>query len=212
MRTRVKICGITRVDDAVAAIGAGADAIGLVFAPASPRYIDSVRARQICAAVPPFVCVVGLFMNAAPDAITAVLGDVPLDLLQFHGDESAKECARYGRPYIKAVPMGGGADIVAYAGRYDGAQGFLLDSHAAGGAGGRGKVFDWDAVPPTFNKPLVLAGGLNPDNVAEAIVRVRPYGVDVSSGVEAAKGIKDAAKLAAFMRGVRAGDDTNNRR
>ncbi len=207
MRTRVKICGITRPEHAHAAADLGVDAIGLVFAEASPRFVTIERAAEIADVVPPFITVVGLFMNPSVAQVAEVAGAVPLSLLQFHGDEPPQLCRAQGLPYIKAVPMGGGVDPFAYAGAYDDARGFLLDSHAKGGAGGAGKAFEWAAVPTGLGKPLILAGGLTPVTVAEAIRQVRPYAVDVSSGVEAAKGIKDAAKMAAFMRGVHESDN-----
>ena len=209
MRTRVKICGLTTVEQAGEAAALGVDAIGLVFAPESPRYVEPARALAIAEALPPFVTAVGLFMNAEVAMVDKVLEQVPLDLLQFHGDEAPDYCRAFGRPYLKAVPMGGGVDPLAYAAEFGDAKGFLLDGHAAGEPGGSGMAFDWTAMPRTLAKPVILAGGLTPDNVAEAIRRARPYGVDVSSGVESAKGIKDAAKMAAFMRGVTEGDSAD---
>lgn len=202
MRTRVKICGITRPEDALAAARHGADAIGLVFYPPSPRYVDPAQAQAICAALPPFVSVVGLFVNAAADAVHAALRAVPLDVLQFHGDESPEYCGRFGRPYLKALRMREGLDVAAEAARYAGAQGLLLDTYQPGLVGGTGQVFDWRRVPQNLNRPIVLAGGLEPANVAAAIATVRPYAVDVSGGVEQGKGIKNAEKIAAFMREV----------
>lgn len=204
-RIRVKICGITRPEDAQAAAYAGADAIGLVFYPGSARAVDTLQARAIVTALPPFVTTVGLFVDAEPAAVRAVLAAVALDNLQFHGSEAPDYCAAFGRPYIKAVAMGAAADaadVADHARRYASATGLLLDSHGGGKVGGTGQVFDWDQIPTTINKPLILAGGLNPVNVGEALVRVRPYGVDVSSGVESAKGIKDAHLIAAFMRSI----------
>lgn len=198
MRTRVKICGVTRVQDALEVARLGADAIGLVFHAASPRHVSVEQARGIVASLPPFLTVVGLFMNAPAEEVNRVLDEVPIDLLQFHGDESPEYCVSFPRPYIKAVPMGGGIDPLEYAAGHASAQGLLLDSHALGAAGGSGKTFDWARIPP-FEKPLILAGGLGVDNVAEAVRRAKPYGVDISSGVESAKGIKDAAKMAAFI-------------
>lgn len=202
MRTRVKVCGITQVGDALAAAAAGVDAIGLVFAAASPRRIGIEQGRALCAALPPFVTAVGLFVDAAPAQIRAVLGQLPLDLLQFHGRETPEQCRGYGRPYIKAIPMRPGVDLPAEARRYADAAGLLLDAYSPSLAGGTGEVFDWASVPRNFGMPLVLAGGLTPENVAAAIRQVRPYAVDVSSGVELSKGIKDAAKIVAFMRSV----------
>ena len=202
MRTRVKICGITRVEDALAAAAAGVDAIGLVFAEASPRCVSADRARAIAAALPPFVTVVGLFVDAPAARIREVLGQLPLDLLQFHGRESPEECRQFGRPYIRAVRMVPGVDLAAEARRYAQAAGLLLDAYDPQLAGGTGATFDWARVPPDIGKPVILAGGLTPENVARAIQAVRPYAVDVSSGVEQGKGIKDAAKIAAFIRNV----------
>ena len=205
-RTRVKICGITRPEDGVRAALLGADAIGLVFYAPSPRAVSPAQAAEIAAALPPFVTRVGLFVNAAPAEIEAVLAAVRLDLLQFHGDETEADCARYGEPYIKALNMRPGLDVTQAMRAYPGASGFLLDAYHPAVPGGSGESFDWDRVPAECPRPIVLAGGLHPGNVAEAVRRVRPYAVDVSSGVEAAKGIKDPAKLAEFIRGVHRGD------
>lgn len=205
MRTRVKICGITRPEDARAAAAAGADAIGLVFVDASPRRLDPERARAIVAVLPPFLKVVGLFVDAPPAQVRAVLGAVPLDLIQFHGRETPEFCRAFGRPYLKALRMGPGVDVAAEAGRYPDAAGLLLDSFHPQLAGGTGETFDWSRVPRDLGRPLVLAGGLTPENVAAAVAAVRPYAVDVSSGVESAKGIKDAAKVAAFVRNAAGG-------
>lgn len=203
MRTRVKICGITRLEDARAAVAAGADAIGFVFAPTSPRAVSIEQARAIAAAVPPFVTTVGLFVDAAPEAIRAVLTRVPLALIQFHGSEAPDQCGLYGRAYIKAIRMHDAVDVSIEEKRYADAAGLLLDAFVPDRAGGSGRVFDWSRVPGHRVKPIVLAGGLTPENVGEAIRRVRPDAVDVSSGVEAAHGIKDHARIAAFMRAVR---------
>lgn len=201
-RTRVKICGITRTEDGVAAAQLGADAIGLVFHPPSPRFVTPDMAQRIVAALPPFVAAVGLFMNAEAATVRAVLDRVPLHLLQFHGDEDPAYCADFSLPYIKAVPMGAGANVGDYEQRFATAAGLLLDSHGGNKMGGTGRGFDWNRIPAERHKPLILAGGLHPDNVAEAIRRVRPFAVDVSSGVEAAKGIKDTELMRAFLRGV----------
>lgn len=201
-RTRVKICGITRPEDGVAAGALGADAIGLVFYPGSPRNVLPEQARAIIAALPPFVTVVGLFFDAGPAAVRAVLGQVRLDLLQFHGDEPPDYCAAFDRHYIKAMRVHDGLDIAATAARYPDAQALLLDHYQEGIGGGTGVAFDWSRVPGGLPRPLIVAGGLTPDNVAAAIRGLRPYAVDVSSGVEAAKGIKDRAKIAAFIRSV----------
>ena len=200
---RVKICGITRVEDALAAAAAGADAIGLVFYAKSPRAVDIEQAREILAALPPFVTSVGLFVDAERSELERILASVPLDLLQFHGDESVQQCEAFGRPYIKALRVKAGDDIAAQVARYPSAQGILLDAYVEGVPGGTGEAFDWSLIPQTLSKPLILAGGLRPDNVAEAVSRVRPYAVDVSGGVEASKGVKYVEKVGAFIRAAR---------
>ncbi len=202
MRTRVKFCGITRPKDAVAAARAGADAIGLVFYPPSPRHVTAERAAVIVRDVPPFVSVVGLFVDADERQINAVLDAVRIDVLQFHGDEPAAACRGYARPYIKAVRMRDNVELKTSAAQYADASGLLLDAWHEVLPGGTGKTFDWATVPVNIAKPLILAGGLTADNVAQAIVRVRPYAVDISGGIESAPGIKDAAKMQAFMRSV----------
>lgn len=201
-RTRVKICGITRPEDGLTAAHLGADAIGLVFHPASPRYVDTTIARQIIAILPPFVTTVGLFRNEESAAVRAVLAEIPLHLLQFHGDEDPAYCASFGLPYLKAVPMGAGATVQDYERQFATAAGLLLDSHGGHKMGGTGQGFDWHQIPAQRQKPLILAGGLNPHNVAAAIQQVHPDAVDVSSGVEITKGIKDAELMRAFLRGV----------
>jgi phosphoribosylanthranilate isomerase len=203
MRTRVKICSITRIEDANAAAAAGADAIGLVFDPRSPRVVSIEQARAVVAATPPYVTVVGLFVDAAPEAIRNVLSRVNLSLLQFHGSETPEQCRLYGRPYVKAIPMRDDVDLSVEEKRFSDAAGLLLDTFTAGMAGGSGRTFDWSRVPTRRTKPVILAGGLTPENVGEAIRRVRPYAVDVSSGVEVAKGIKDPTKIIAFIKAVR---------
>ena len=200
---RVKICGITRIEDALAAAAAGADAIGLVFYAKSPRAVDIEQARAILAALPPFVTTVGLFVDAERSELERILASVPLDLLQFHGDESVQQCEAFGRPYIKALRVKAGDDIAAQVARYPSAQGILLDAYVEGVPGGTGEAFDWSLIPQALSKPLILAGGLRPDNVAEAVSRVRPYAVDVSGGVEASKGVKDVEKVGAFIRAAR---------
>ncbi len=202
MRTRVKICGITRVEDAHSAVDSGTDAIGLVFHPDSPRFVALDQARGIAAEVAPFVSVVGLFVNAAPASIQEVLDTVPLALLQFHGQESNAECRRFGLPFIKSVAMKPGVELHGQVDAYPDAAGLLLDAWQPQVHGGGGEPFDWGLVPERFPLPLILAGGLAPGNVATAIRRVRPYAVDVSSGVESSKGIKSADKISAFMKGV----------
>jgi len=206
LNTRIKICGITRVEDGVCAAVLGVDAIGLVFVERSPRYVTVEQACSIIAQLPPFVVTVGLFMDTPASEVACIVNSVPLAVLQFHGDESPQECAVHGKPYLKAVPMAEPGRALEYAQRYQDAHGYLLDSHGQGQAGGSGASFDWNAIPQGFGKPVILAGGLTPDNVREAVKRVRPYAVDVSSGVESAKGIKDAGRMAAFVRGVREGD------
>ncbi|MTW22173.1 phosphoribosylanthranilate isomerase [Allochromatium palmeri] len=206
IRTRVKICGLTRESDIAAAVTSGADAVGFVFHPASPRAVTPEQAAELCRALPPFVTAVGLFVDAAAETIEATLDQVPLDLLQFHGDESPEFCARFGRRWIKALRMRPGVDLAAERERFAGADGLLLDAYEPGRAGGTGQCFDWDRIPPEMAPEILLAGGLTPANVAEAIERVRPYGVDVSGGVEAAKGVKSPELIFAFMQGVRHGD------
>jgi phosphoribosylanthranilate isomerase len=202
MRVRVKICGITRPEDGVVAARHGADAIGLVFHPRSPRFVAVETAQAIVEQLPPFVTVVGLFVDASIDRIRSVLDQVPIDMLQFHGDEPPETCAAFGKPYIKAVAMREGTDPLEAALRFSDARGLLLDAYREGVPGGTGESFDWERVPSNPGKPLILAGGLNPDNVGEAIRRVRPYAVDVSSGVERDKGIKDEQRIIEFLRGV----------
>ncbi|TXG94592.1 MAG: phosphoribosylanthranilate isomerase [Rhodocyclaceae bacterium] len=205
MRTRIKICGITTVADGLAAAAAGADAIGLVFYPKSPRYVHAERAAEIAAALPPFVNVVGLFVNATPEFINETLAQVPIGLLQFHGDEDETYCRQFERPFLKAARVRPDLDLVQYAASFPSAQGLLLDAFVEG-YGGAGHTFDWSLIPKALSRPIVLSGGLNVDNVSEAVRRVRPLAVDVSSGVEVSKGVKDHAKIAAFIAGVRNAD------
>lgn len=200
---RSKICGITRIEDALAAVEAGADAIGLVFYGKSPRAVSIEQAAAIVRALPPFVTTVGLFVDAGRSEVRAVLEAVPLDLLQFHGDETVEQCEGHSRPYIKALRVAPGLDLHARCETFASAAGILLDSFVAGVPGGTGEVFDWSLVPEGLSKPVILAGGLVAENVAEAIARVRPYAVDVSGGVEVAKGIKDPARVRAFIAAVR---------
>jgi phosphoribosylanthranilate isomerase len=208
MRTRVKICGITRREDAQEAARVGADAIGLVFYPPSTRAVNVPQAREIVQGLPPFVTVVGLFVDGRREDIARVLQQVRIDLLQFHGDEPPEACGDFGRPYLKAVRMRQGVDLPALRGRYREASALLLDTYRPGQPGGTGKMFDWSGIPNELAGEIVLAGGLDPDNVETAVRRVRPYAVDVSGGVERAKGVKDAAKMAAFLRGVERGNDS----
>lgn len=205
-RTRVKICGLTRLDDINAAVQAGADAIGLVFHPTSPRAVTIEQAAALCWSLPPFVTAVGLFVDASAATINATLAQVPLDVLQFHGDEAPAFCASFGRRWIKALRMRPGIDLAAERERFSGADGLLLDAYDPGRAGGTGQCFDWARIPPNLAPTIVLAGGLTPLNVAAAITQVQPYGVDVSGGVEATRGCKDSQLIFAFMQGVRDGD------
>jgi phosphoribosylanthranilate isomerase len=200
--TRIKICGITREQDLRAVMDNGADAFGLVFYEKSPRHVGLQQARSILLAAKPFVTAVGLFVNPSVDYVREVLAQVSLDVLQFHGEEPPEFCAQFGKPYLKALRVKIGVDLVQYAIRYAGAQGLLLDAYIEGTHGGTGESFDWSLIPSDLPLPLILSGGLHAGNVAEAIKQVRPYAVDVSSGVEAAKGIKDAAKVAAFIKAV----------
>jgi len=201
-RVKVKICGITRPDDAQSATNLGADAIGLVFYQGSRRAVTIQQALDIVRVLPPFVSRVGLFVNADPEEIEAILKEVPLDVLQFHGEESSEACRRYSKPYIKAVRMQDGVDLASIETQYAESCALLLDTYKEGTQGGTGASFDWAIVPKGLSKPIIIAGGLTPENVGRAIAEVSPYGVDVSGGVESSHGIKDAAKIAAFMQGV----------
>lgn len=209
-RTRVKICGITRIEDALCAADAGADAIGLVFYPPSPRAVTIEQAARICAALPPLVTAVGLFVDAEPEQVHAVLEQVPLALLQFHGEETAEYCDRFQRPYLKALRVRDDSDIEASLAAYPGARGLLLDAYRPGVPGGTGEVFDWNRIPTSAAPRIVLAGGLNAANVGDAVRRVRPFAVDVSGGVEAAPGVKDAQRIEAFIAAVRRADQTEH--
>lgn len=202
MRTRIKICGITRPEDGLAAARLGADAIGLVFYPKSPRCVSPGQARAVVDGLPPFVTVVALFVDAGQAEIEAVLGAVRIDLLQFHGKESPEDCRRFGVPWIKALRMKPGMDPAGEAARYAGARALLLDAYQPGVPGGTGTSFDWCRVPRDLPLPVILAGGLDAGNVARAVEQTRPYAVDVSGGVEQKKGIKDRGKIAAFVREV----------
>lgn len=204
-RTRIKICGLTRECDVVAAVEAGADAIGLVFYPPSTRCVSPARAAELARLIPPFVTTVGLFVEPELTLVREVLAQVPLQMLQFHGDESAAACVGFGLPWIKAARVRPGVDLVKFAASYPGAAGILLDAFVEGYGGG-GKAFDWNLIPSGIGRPMILSGGLSPDNICDAVRRLRPWAVDVSSGVESAKGIKDAALIAAFIRGVRDAD------
>jgi phosphoribosylanthranilate isomerase len=201
-RTRVKICGITRVKDAVSVVNAGADAIGLVFYAQSPRFVTIAQAQKIIAAIPPFVSVVGLFVNASKAEIEEILSKLRLDILQFHGDETPSDCEQIKMPYYKAIRVKADTNLLQYAAKFNSAKALLLDAFSETTMGGTGQTFDWNLIPANLPKPIILAGGLTAKNVDQAIKQVRPYAVDVSGGVESAKGIKDAAKIAAFMQGV----------
>ena len=207
MPTRVKICGITRVEDALTAARLGAHAIGLMFWPQSARAVTPAAAREIVAALPPFVSVVGVFVNPEREWVKEAISVAGLNMLQFHGDaahETPEFCRQFSLPYIKAVRVREGLDLLQYATQYAGASGLLLDTYVEGAPGGTGHVFDWNLIPPHLpaSLPLILSGGLNPGNVTAAIKQVQPWAVDVSSGVERSKGVKDAEKIAAFMQGV----------
>lgn len=205
-RTRVKICGLKRLDDALFCADLGADSIGLVFHPPSPRLIDLDAATRIRQSLPPFVTVTALFLNEQQDWMTRVVESVQPDCLQFHGDEPVEICEQFKLPYLKSVPMGTVENSRQYADQYPGAQGFLLDSNVAGRMGGSGDTFDWSKIPTSFGSPVVLAGGLNPHNVAEAIARVRPWAVDVSSGVEVSRGVKEKTLIEQFFQEVQQSD------
>lgn len=204
-RTRIKICGLTREADVDAAVTAGADAIGFVLYPKSPRAVSVARATVLARRLPPFVTPVLLFVNAAGAEVAAAVAAIPHALLQFHGDESPAQCEAAGRPYLRAVRMAPGVDLLDFGSRFPGASGLLLDAHVEGYGGG-GKVFDWSLIPDGVPVPVVLSGGLNPASVTDGITRVRPWAVDVSSGVESAKGIKDAGLMRRFCDAVRETD------
>jgi phosphoribosylanthranilate isomerase len=206
MGTVVKICGITRLEDALASIRAGAHAIGFVFYRPSPRYITPAAAGAIVRTLPPFITTVGLFVDAPAEDVRATVAQVPVQLLQFHGAETPAYCRQFGRPYMKAVRMGPEVDLLQYARDYRDAKALLLDAYVEGLHGGSGSAFDWKRVPGGLPLPVIVSGGLTAENVGEAVRQVRPCAVDVSSGVESAKGIKDAGKIAAFIAGVRNAD------
>ena len=206
MLTRVKICGITRVEDALTAIRLGANAIGFIFWDKSTRYIDPNEARKIVMALPPFVTVVGVYVNPSSEWVEETCSIAGLNLLQFHGDELPEFCSQFPLPYIKAVRIRSGIDLLQYAVQYSSSNGLLLDSYVEGVPGGTGRTFEWSLIPENLSLPLILSGGLHPENVCAAIRKAKPWAVDVSSGVEITKGIKDADKIAAFMTGVRDGE------
>ncbi|MBA4143679.1 MAG: phosphoribosylanthranilate isomerase [Nitrosospira sp.] len=203
MSVRVKICGITRPEDAQAAARLGANAIGLVFWRPSGRYVSPVKAREIVAALPPFVTAVGVYVDPDPGWVEETATVAGLDLLQFHGDEAPEFCRQFSLPYIKAARVRAGVDLLQYATRFTGARGLLVDTYVEGEPGGTGHAFDWTLLPRDLPLPLILSGGLHAGTVVQAVRQAQPWAVDVSSGVEAAKGVKDAEKIAAFMRGVR---------
>lgn len=205
-RTRIKCCGMTRVEDALLAAELGTDAIGVVITARSKRRVDLAQARAIVAAMPPFVTTVALLMDDSEETVRAVIEQVRPDLLQFHGGESDAWCAQFGRPYLKAIAMGEGAAALPQLRDYPRAAGLLLDGHGLGEPGGSGKAFDWSLMPADLAQPLVLAGGLHAGNVGEAIRTARPWAVDVASGIEASPGIKDPARLAAFIAAVHTAD------
>jgi phosphoribosylanthranilate isomerase len=202
IRTRVKICGITRAEDGVVAAKYGADAIGLVFYEKSPRAVNIEQAQTIIQSLPAFVTVVGLFVNAEANMVNNILAKLPIDLLQFHGEESPEYCSNFKKPYIKALRMRSNIELESLIEQYQTAKGILLDSYVKGTKGGTGTVFDWQQVPSNLSKPIIVAGGLTATNVNAAIKALNPYAVDVSGGVESAKGIKDSGKIAEFMRTI----------
>ncbi len=207
-RVRTKVCGLIQPEDALAAVNAGADALGLVFYPPSPRFVTPKQAASILEQLPPFVVTVGLFVNPEPEWVEEVLKQVPLDLLQFHGDEPEVFCQAFGRPYIKALRMKPGFDPQQAVSQWPSARGFLLDTYTPGVPGGTGEAFDWQRFPSNDSKAnkaysWILAGGLTPDNVTEAIRITHPYAVDVSGGVESSRGIKCPTKIHAFLKAVR---------
>lgn len=204
-RTRIKICGLTREADLDAAVDAGADAVGFVLYAKSPRHVTIDRAAALAARLPPFVTAVVLLVNASPEELAGVVGAIPDAMLQFHGDETPGQCREAGRPFLRAARMAPGFDLLDFARQYPHAQGLLLDAHVEG-YGGSGKVFDWSQIPTNVPRPVVLSGGLHAGNVTQGILQVRPSAVDVSSGVEAAKGIKDAAAIRRFCEAVRDAD------
>ncbi|MDD2741437.1 MAG: phosphoribosylanthranilate isomerase [Rhodocyclaceae bacterium] len=199
---RIKICGLTREEDVDAAVASGADAIGFVFYPPSPRYVTLQRAAELAKCIPPFVDVVGLFVNESPETVRTICAEVPINILQFHGDEDAAYCRQFARPYLRAARVRPELDLLEFARSFPDARGLLLDAFVEGYGGG-GHVFDWTLIPPNLPGFLVLSGGLTVTNVGAAIERVRPAAVDVSSGVEMSKGIKDHSKIAAFVAAVR---------
>jgi phosphoribosylanthranilate isomerase len=204
--TAIKICGITRIEDALAVARSGAHAIGLNFYAPSPRYVTPLTAAELMRALPPFVMSVGLFVDASVHDVRQTLAQARVDLLQFHGNESPAYCRQFGMPYLKALRVRPGVDLIQYAHNYHDAKALLLDAYVEGTPGGTGATFDWALIPNNLPLPVVLSGGLTPENVTAAVQAVRPWAVDVASGVESSKGIKSAVKIAAFVTGVRNAD------
>jgi len=211
LRTRIKICGITRVEDALKVVDAGADAIGLVFYDPSPRSVRIKLATEIAAAIPAFVSVVALFVYPTKEYVQEVLNNVRIDLIQFHGDEENDFCSQFKTPFIKAIRVRQASDVVASSLRFPNSVGILLDSYKPGVPGGTGESFDWSLIPKNHSNPIILAGGLTSENVASAILDVQPFAVDISGGVEAAKGIKDSEKIKEFVSEVYNVDYSKNR-
>ena len=207
MPVRIKFCGMTRAEDVQHAVDLGVDALGFVFVKKSSRCLTVEAAQNLMERVPPFVSCVGLFMNSAPVAIETVIRQTGLHLLQFHGSEDEDHCRQFGMPYLKAVPVSSTESVTDYCSNFSSAAGFVMDSHAAGQMGGTGKTFAWDRIPDSFGRPVVLAGGLTPGNVSLAVREVRPYAVDVSSGIETSPGIKDAGKMKKFIEEARNGPE-----
>lgn len=205
-RTRVKICGITEPQDAIAAVELGVDALGLMFYEGSPRYVELDAAAEIMSVIPAFVTTVALFKDAPAEQVEQVSNTLDFDLLQFHGSESSEFIEQFKHPYLKAIGMQDQADLEGAISSFEGCKGFLLDSHAPGAAGGTGETFDWETIPSELRQQIILAGGINPDNVAECITRIRPYAIDVSSGVESSHGRKDQGKMEQLMKQVRLSD------
>ena len=205
MQTRIKFCGMTQLKDIQHAINLHVDALGFVFVEGSSRSLTVEKADELIKEIPPFIIKVGLFMDADVDYVNTVLSVLSLNLLQFHGEEDDKYCNQFGVPYLKAVPMRSTSSVLNFCSEYPSATGFVLDSHASGQMGGSGKVFEWGTIPKELEKPIILAGGLTPDNVSRAIQAVHPYAVDVSSGIETSKGIKDPIKMDLFVKEVRNG-------
>ena len=205
MQTRIKFCGMTKQDDVQHAISLGVDALGFVFVQNSPRYLTIDEAKILFDLIPPFIIKVALFMNSNAADVLNAINELRFNLLQFHGEEDEEYCNQFDIPYLKAVPMGSTHSVSEYCAKYLSATGFVLDSHVSGQMGGSGEKFAWDCVPTKLAKPIILAGGLTPENVAEAVRVVQPYAVDVSSGIEASKGIKDPVKMNMFVKEVRHG-------